>query len=754
MRLRTPTTVEAGGITLRFVRGSRATGPRALAVAASLAATLACSTARGAEPVCDFLSGIADAAQAQAEDSLASAEAAARRAVAAAHRGDSGARAQLALGLALAAEGRAVDALASLDAGLPAAAGPAHAEASLARAEALLAAGRPAEAAAAFHAVAAEPATPAARRAAWREPDALIAAGRPAEAIPVLEALLATAPQDPPAAAARLSLAGARRATGDAAGAVAAYRALWLDAPAIPEAASAELALARWREGGGPVPAPSGEDLVARAERLLVDARPAEALAELDRTASAGPPAASPPRLAALRALALLNQGRTAEADALARPLLSGAPPAEERLAAWVAARAAARAGKRDEAAALYARVAAATAPVPGLPEWHVRDLSDESAYLAAWLPYDAGDFGRAVRQLDAFARAHPRSRRVDDARWFAAWARVRLGRTAEAAAAFARLGRHGALADGARYWEARFSPAPRRPALYREAIAAAPQGWYALLARARLRALRAETPPVTAPEPRSLPEPSGEAAARLAGAADLLALGLRRAALAELDDLARSGRGRPVASLVAQLAAFAADAELPFRMARDLLLPTRRALRWAHPEPSRPDAISRARALGLDPSLLLAVMRRESGFRADVRSSAAAEGLLQLIGPTADRLASLLGVAPEEARLHEPEVNVTLGAWYLALLTSRFGDPALAVASYNAGPRPVSTWATAAEGTPLDLFVERIPFRETRQYVRIVLADWAVYRELAGEPPPAIDPDRRVEAPPPGIAF
>jgi soluble lytic murein transglycosylase len=209
------------------------------------------------------------------------------------------------------------------------------------------------------------------------------------------------------------------------------------------------------------------------------------------------------------------------------------------------------------------------------------------------------------------------------------------------------------------------------------------------------------------------------------------------------------------VASLVAQLAAFAGDAELPFRLARDHLLPTRRALRWAHPAPDRPDALARARALGLDPSLLLAVMRRESGFNPGSRSFAAAEGLLQLIGPTADRLAVVLGLdggAP--ARLADPEVNVTLGAWYLSLLASRFGHPALAVAAYNAGPGSAAGWMEAAAGTPLDLFVEQIPFRETRQYVKVVLADWAVYRDLAGEPPPPIDPEHRIAAPASGIAF
>ena len=105
-------------------------------------------------------------------------------------------------------------------------------------------------------------------------------------------------------------------------------------------------------------------------------------------------------------------------------------------------------------------------------------------------------------------------------------------------------------------------------------------------------------------------------------------------------------------------------------------------------------------------------------------------------------------------ARLGEPEVNITLGSHYLGLLLARFGDPALAVAAYNAGPAAAAEWARARAGMPLDAWVESIPYRETRGYVRIVLTDWDVYRALAGEPPAPVDPGRSVTAPEGGVAF
>jgi soluble lytic murein transglycosylase len=161
------------------------------------------------------------------------------------------------------------------------------------------------------------------------------------------------------------------------------------------------------------------------------------------------------------------------------------------------------------------------------------------------------------------------------------------------------------------------------------------------------------------------------------------------------------------------------------------------------------------ARGLALDPSLLLAVMRRESAFEPRARSAAAAEGLLQLRPETADRLAAVLGVEPPpDGALGAPGEAIPLGAASLALLLSRFGDVPAALAAYNAGPAAAAGWATAGAGTPLDAWVENLSWRETRSYVRGVTADWVRYRRLRGEPPPRLDPAAPVAPPGEGVAF
>jgi soluble lytic murein transglycosylase len=145
--------------------------------------------------------------------------------------------------------------------------------------------------------------------------------------------------------------------------------------------------------------------------------------------------------------------------------------------------------------------------------------------------------------------------------------------------------------------------------------------------------------------------------------------------------------------------------------------------------------------------------MRRESAFVATARSGAAAEGVLQLRPETARRLKAIAGL-PEDTDLDDPAENLRLGIAYLGLLSDRFPTVAQALAAYNAGPTPAATWSRTGAGLPLDEWAEGIPYRETRQYVRSVVADWTRYRALRGEPDPGVDPSTPVAPPGPGVAF
>ncbi|MCX5818527.1 MAG: transglycosylase SLT domain-containing protein [Deltaproteobacteria bacterium] len=140
------------------------------------------------------------------------------------------------------------------------------------------------------------------------------------------------------------------------------------------------------------------------------------------------------------------------------------------------------------------------------------------------------------------------------------------------------------------------------------------------------------------------------------------------------------------------------------------------------------------ARIRNLDEPLVLGLVRQESRFIADAKSTAGAAGLMQLMPSTARLVAKKIGMKDfRTSRLERPEVNAALGAFYLRQVLDGFGGNAvLAAAAYNAGPARASRWRDAK---PLEgaIYVETIPFAETRQYVKKVMANAMYYAALLG---------------------
>jgi soluble lytic murein transglycosylase len=133
--------------------------------------------------------------------------------------------------------------------------------------------------------------------------------------------------------------------------------------------------------------------------------------------------------------------------------------------------------------------------------------------------------------------------------------------------------------------------------------------------------------------------------------------------------------------------------------------------------------------------------MRRESRFDPDATSPAEAVGLLQLLPKTAAPLARELELSePRSDQLHDPVLNVRLGVQYIHHLLERFHSPLLAAAGYNAGPSNVAAWMRTNAGMPIDEWVEHIPFRETRGYVKAVGAAYATYWLIYGGERPPLD--------------
>jgi len=153
-------------------------------------------------------------------------------------------------------------------------------------------------------------------------------------------------------------------------------------------------------------------------------------------------------------------------------------------------------------------------------------------------------------------------------------------------------------------------------------------------------------------------------------------------------------------------------------------------------PMPYKRQVLEHAQARELDPSLIYGVMRRESLFDPLARSSVGALGLMQLMPSTARNVASSLGMKrPRKADILSVENNIRLGTHYLRTVMNRFEDNvALAAAAYNAGPGRVKKWLPRDQTMSADLWVETVPFKETRNYVQAVLAYSTVFDRSLGK--------------------
>ena len=149
-----------------------------------------------------------------------------------------------------------------------------------------------------------------------------------------------------------------------------------------------------------------------------------------------------------------------------------------------------------------------------------------------------------------------------------------------------------------------------------------------------------------------------------------------------------------------------------------------------------REELTAQARAQRLDPAWVMAMARQESAFNAGVRSSAGALGLMQIMPATGRRIASDLSTRLRSSSdLLDPALNARFGTHYLRSLLDELGLPILAIAAYNAGPHRVRRWLPADGDLEADVWIENVPFYETRGYLERVLAYTAIYQDRLGRP-------------------
>lgn len=386
---------------------------------------------------------------------------------------------------------------------------------------------------------------------------------------------------------------------------------------------------------------------------------------------------------------------------------------------------------------------------------------AERALYSLARLFYSHGHWRDAERAYDRYLRRH--SGRGRAARYLAASlyersiAQLAAGRQERALEGIHRLQRSALRQypramllhlEGVALASSEENAARRKAeALFREVIGNYPLSFAALASAQRLAKMGLSVPlMLTSP---AAPEPVDDSLTLPPNVRVLAELGLHSAAERALyaqEDLLRR-RYRPRST--EKLCGLYESLDRGWRryavgrgVVRDQVLwnaPTKANL-WAwnclYPRPFE-DAVSQLESrYELPPALMYAVMRQESGFRQDVRSPVGALGLMQLMPATAKRAASELGIEHEHERLTQVRYNLELGAFYLGKLLDGFEQRVvLALAGYNAGPHAVSRWLDGGRDLPLDLWVARIPYGETRSYVMRVMTNWARYRYLHGGP-------------------
>ncbi|HEY6908765.1 MAG TPA: lytic transglycosylase domain-containing protein [Myxococcales bacterium] len=501
-----------------------------------------------------------------------------------------------------------------------------------------------------------------------------------------------------------------------------ALRNFWLQHPEHP---AAEKARAMQRELGVALPEPSGRELLLRASRLLAAGHPAAAVAQAQIAAGmlSGDDRAE---ALLLHARALAADGKRAEAAPSLEFAWAHGAGHVAAAAGMLLARDRARRGRDAEAIRLADAVAK---KFPSLSE------ADESVLFTARLLIDGGKRAAARARLAKLAakRSGPNA---SLARWTLAWMSYsdHLRDAVERFSEFAASASTDEERAQGLYWQARAGKPEAAEALYRRVADLDPLGYYGLLARERLGASTGAPPPFPPQRMSAVASPGP----RLLLGMELASLGFLSEAAAEADFYVQHHPGDASAAALplydrarrpdrAVLLALALIGDRGPRAPRALL-------DAAYPAAYVTQVGSASDRTGLDPYLLLAVMRRESLFKPDTRSVAGAVGLLQLLPATARRAATVLGrPALKDEELTDPATAIDLGGWYLSELVGRFGDPAVALAAYNAGPRVALPWAARGAGRQLDEWVEDLPYRETRRYVKIVIGIWSGYRILSG---------------------
>ncbi len=524
-------------------------------------------------------------------------------------------------------------------------------------------------------------------------------------------------------------LALCREKTGDTAGAVKTLRNIWLNYPTSNISANAEEELHRLTARGAVVAPFSAEELQRRATILIDLKKYDKAIKALGAISLAGEPDAFVWRLLLKTGQAQFKARHFKDAAHTFSDLLSRNPRTEivDEARYWLA-KTLDKIGREEEAFATYVRLAE-TSPKS--------NLADDALLAAAFIRKFQNKSEAELSIMKMLVEKYPKSGLAQIAFWEIAWTSYQTGDLKTAADFFRKLLDSDTTRDRALYWYGRTLAAvgDEKGAAWAfgALVSEFPYGFYALSYKQGAGIKDDENNSIPADLCAILPMPPGFERAK-----SLIALGLHEEAATELSAAKRrlSDKSGMIPGL-ARLYLEMGDFHAAFSLLRDKRLgyQDKNTLpEWgiAYPLAFRGEVATNAQKCGIPECLIYAVIRAESNYFPKALSPAGAVGLMQVMPATATAVAKGGGEQCAIDRLVLPEFNIRIGARHLKDLLSLYGgDEVMAVAAYNAGSGNVNRWRKAFGKLPREMFIENIPFPETREYVKKVLS-WAdIYRRL-----------------------
>ncbi len=518
---------------------------------------------------------------------------------------------------------------------------------------------------------------------------------------------------------------------------------------------------------------PTQDELFSRAKNQLEAGQNREALRTTDALV-ADPMAANPGDFACnawmIRAEAMVNLRKKDEGFVTYGTAIERCAGASRRVdALWKGGRAAARAGRHAEAVLRYGMLE---------QEFKTNRLADDARLKGAYAVKELGDEARFSQMLMSMPDDYPEGDMVNDGLFQLALVRMAkrdwAGAIAPLERALARTPHERVYYSAGRlpYYLGRArletGATEKGKELLTKVINEYPLSFYMALAYARLADIDAEgakkalkdalerdgqagAPPIPKSPAFGRPE--------FVRAVELARQGEAKFAKMELDRLGVGTRTAPPEVLWAAALLFSrvGSPKEAHQMLRSATATTntaheeftdwtdhypagawRSAWEIAFPRPYLPVVTAEAKRSGIPESLAYSIMREESAFDPRVVSAADAVGLMQLIVPTAKRMGKPLHLPGDAESLKRPEINIALGCRYLSVLRNMFPDnPLMAIPGYNAGGGKPKDWINERPNEDYDLWVEEIPYEETRMYTKRVITSLAAYEVLYGNGTP-----------------